>query len=264
MRAVNSEYLLMALRNIIKQNGLTYNNLAERINVPLSTLKRHLHSSSITLDRLITYCNEVNVTLEEVHKLASQLQHNNEDCFNAVQDEVFFQFPELYDFYREIKHKTNNLADIQARYDLDEAATYRFLRALEMIGLMKLHEGNRFSLIGPYHYKLSDDSKLSKQHVSILKQQAMNCEESTKLACSRMMLSEDQVDNIEAMVTQEILRCHNQNVQEGNTDKDYQRNILFVIGEHKAVSFSDGIKPMPGDFLNQVKGLIQQHQLETA
>src|SRR5690606_2894439 len=98
MRGTTPEYLLAALRQIIKSKGLTYRELSDRLGIPLSTFKRHLYSSNITLDKLIEYCREIDSTLDELQKIAVQLQTNDENYFNHTQDEVFFNHPELYDF----------------------------------------------------------------------------------------------------------------------------------------------------------------------
>ncbi len=84
------EYLLMALRHTIKEEGITYSTLAKQLGVPLSSLKRHLHNTSIPLEKLLTYCFGAGINLSELHQSALKLQFKNENFFNEIQDDVLF------------------------------------------------------------------------------------------------------------------------------------------------------------------------------
>ncbi|MBD1557236.1 helix-turn-helix domain-containing protein [Vibrio sp. S9_S30] len=257
-QTAKSEYLLMALRQTIKDEGITYNTLAQQLGVPLSSLKRHLHNPSIPLEKLLTYCVGAGINLSELHQVALKLQFKNENFFNEIQDDVFFEFPQLYDFYRELRHRENELHIMQEEYGLDDACIYLYLRALEILGLIQLGESNRFSFIGPYHYQMSSTSKLSRQYLKNLKQQALEAKDAAKVICGRMYLSDEQLEAIETKLNEEILRTHNENMEHGRTEPQHLRNMMFFETKYKKILFSDGIGPLPNDVLNRVKNMISE------
>ena len=255
MRSANSEYLLAALRSVIKKKGRTYRDLADRVGVPLSTFKRHLYSPSITLERLLDYCRKTDTTLEELQKIAVKLQHDNESFFNHTQDEIFYQFPCLYDFYRELRHIRNRDSHgyMKQKYGLDDASTYAYLRALEMLGLVKLTDDNKIQLNGPFYYRFSDNSKLSIQYKNILKEQALDNPNCVRVGFSRMNLKEPQLEALNKLLTQEVLKYHTENMKEGVESEADLRNVLLLVTPHETLNFSDGIKPLPNTFLEQIR-----------
>lgn len=260
MRAANSEYLLAALRNIIKAKGLTYKELSDRLGVPLSTFKRHLYSPNITLEKLLDYCHEVGTTLEELQKLAIKLQHDNDSFFSHTQDKIFYQFPQLYDFYRELRHlrQQDSYEFMRKKYGLNKSSTYAYLRALEMLGLVKLAEDNKIQLVGPFYYRFSENSKLSLKYKTILKEQALDNPDCVRMGFSRMYLKEDQLEELNKLLAKEILKYHSENMQDNATDKDLLRNVLLFVTQHQPLAFSDGIGSLPHSFLQDIKTAIAQ------
>ncbi len=254
------EYLLMALRHTIKEEGITYSTLAKQLGVPLSSLKRHLHNTSIPLEKLLTYCFGAGINLSELHQSALKLQFKNENFFNEIQDDVFFEFPQLYDFYRELRHRENELSIMQKEYDLSDACTYLYLRALEILGLIQLGEANRFSFIGPYHYQMSSSSKLSMQYLKSLKMQILEDQDSAKIICGRMYVTDEQLEAIETKLNEEILHVHNENMERRRTEKEHLRNLMFFETKYKKVLFSNGIGPLPNNVLEHVKNMVSDNR----
>lgn len=256
MRTANSEYLLAALRSVIKAKGRTYRDLADRVGVPLSTFKRHLYSPNITLDRLLDYCRETDTTLDELQKIAVKLQHENESFFNHTQDEIFYKFPHLYDFYRELRHIRHRDSHdyMKEKHGLDVASTYAYSRALEMLGLVKLTDENKIQLNGPFYYRFSDDSKLSVKYKTILKSQALESPNCVRVGFSRMNLKENQIEALNKLLTQEVLKYHSENMKEEQDGE--MRNVLLCVAPHETLNFSEGIQSLPNSFLKQIKDEI--------
>ncbi|MCU8502291.1 helix-turn-helix domain-containing protein [Vibrio vulnificus] len=260
MQDTTPEYLLAALRQAIKSKGLTYRELSDRLGIPLSTFKRHLYSSNISLDKLLEYCRETDTSLEELQKLAVQLQTNDENYFSHTQDEVFFNFPELYDFYREIRHlrDKDGFRWMKEKHGLDESTTYSYFRALEMLGLIKLSEDHKFSLIGPMYYRFADNSKLNKKYTQTLKDQTTAYKDCVKIGFSRMNLTDDQLKAIGKVIAKEVLKYHSENMAEGSFEVSDFKNVLLIASPHEPLMFSDGIGKLPNDFLNQIKDAIDK------
>lgn len=259
MRPANPEYILLALRTQIKRNGLTYPNLAKELDTPLSTLKRHLHNPNIALERLLTYCQAAKTSLEEVHDLAFELENSKLTLFSKTQDEIFIRYPELYDFYRELRFKSDNFEQLLEEYGLDELSVYPYLRSLEILGIINLQEGNKFIFKGQSFYNFHPDSALNKRIEESLKKQLINSDAPVSLGLSRIMISASELEEIESTIYKEILNKHNRNIKKGFTSKEYQKDIIFTHQPHKLATLSkDGIKPLPNSFLAEFKQSLSE------
>lgn len=119
--------------------------------MPLSTFKRHLTSTNLALDKLLEYCRAIDCTLDELQKLADQLQGEDEDYFSRTQDEVFFQYPHLYDFYRELRmlRGKDGYSILKKKYELSKQSMSDYLKALELLDLVYVDEENNITLHGP-------------------------------------------------------------------------------------------------------------------
>ncbi|MCE0557677.1 MULTISPECIES: helix-turn-helix transcriptional regulator [unclassified Motilimonas] len=258
MHNIKPDYLLRALRERIKESHLTYAQLAQQLDVPLSTLKRHLHSTAISLDKLIEYCRVVELSLDELIKQAKLLQSQSDDLFTEIQDEVFFQFPELYDFFQELRLAPESLDKMVAAYELTPTSTYAYLRALEMIGLIELMPNNKFFLKGPCHYRFSEQSKLSYLFNQKLKQLVFeNDSEKANIACSRMFLTKKCIQEIEDMVIRKILESNTEHWLQAHETEQLQHDVLLMIRPHKKILFSAGIANLPNEFLAHVSSSIE-------
>ncbi len=261
MRSITPEYMLAALRQVIKSKGLTYRELSGKMGVPLSTFKRHLYSQNIALDKLLEYCHVVDSSLDELQKIADQLQAADEDYFSRTQDEVFFQFPMLYDFYREIRMlRGKDIFNImRERHHLSDESMQAYLGALVELEVIEVSDDNQVTLIGPLFYSLSENSKLNEKYTEIILQQSTREAKCVRVALSRMNVTEEQLLELEDMMAKKVLEFHTQNVESANFDVNSFSNILMVAGPHEPVQFcKEGIQEQPRSFVDEVSQAILQ------
>ncbi|EJB8414167.1 TPA: helix-turn-helix domain-containing protein [Vibrio vulnificus] len=260
MQDTTPEYLLAALRQAIKSKGLTYRELSDRLGIPLSTFKRHLYSSNISLDKLLEYCRETDTSLEELQKLAVQLQTNDENYFSHTQDEVFFEYPEIYDFYRELRHlrEKNAFGWMKDKYSLDDKTTCAYFQALELLGLIKFRDDYTFDLVGPMYYSFAEESKLNKKYTQVLIDKTIAFPDCVKVGLSRMNVTDEQLKAVGKIVATEVLRYHSENMADGNFSVTDFKNVLLVSSPHEPLMFSNGIGNLPTDVVDQIKQRIEQ------
>ena len=258
MRELTPEYLLAALRQAIKTKGLTYRELSEKMGMPLSTFKRHLTSTNLALDKLLEYCRAIDCTLDELQKLANQLQAEDQDYFSHTQDEVFFQFPHLYDFYRELRmlRGKDGYTILMKKYDLSKQSMSDYLRALELLGLVYVDEENNITLHGPLYYSYAENSKLNDKYTEIIKDQTTTHEKCVRVALSRMKITEKQLLILEEQVAKTVLDFHSKNVVAENFDVSDFTNVLLIGGPHHPVTFSDGIVQTGTSFIDDIRYAI--------
>ncbi len=68
--------------------------------------------------------------------MAFELENSKLTLFSKTQDEIFIRYPELYDFYRELRFKSDNFEQLLEEYGLDELSVYPYLRSLEILGII--------------------------------------------------------------------------------------------------------------------------------
>ncbi|NOH50724.1 helix-turn-helix transcriptional regulator [Vibrio rotiferianus] len=258
MRELTPEYLLAALRQAIKTKGLTYRELSEKMGMPLSTFKRHLTSTNLALDKLLEYCRAVDCTLDELQKLANQLQVEDQDYFSHTQDEVFFQYPHLYDFYRELRmlRGKDGYSILMKKYDLSKQSMSDYLGALELLDLVYVDEENNITLHGPLYYSYADNSKLNDKYTEIIKEQTTKQEKCVRVALSRMKITEEQLLVLEEKVAKIVLDFHSKNVVAENFNVSDFTNVLLIAGPHEPVTFSDGIIETQQHFIDDIRYAI--------
>ncbi|MGR5236973.1 helix-turn-helix domain-containing protein [Vibrio alfacsensis] len=258
MRELTPEYLLAALRQVIKTKGLTYRELSDKMGMPLSTFKRHLTSTNLALDKLLEYCRAVDCTLDELQKLANQLQAEDQDYFSHTQDEVFFQFPHLYDFYRELRvlRGKDGYNILMKKYQLSEHSMSDYLSALELLDLVYVDESNNITLHGPLYYSYADNSKLSDKYTEIIKDQTTKYEKCVRVGLSRMKITEDQLLQLEEQVAKTVIDFHSENVVAENFNVSDFTNVLLLAGPYFPVTFSDGIVQTDTNFIDDIRYAI--------
>ncbi|MEZ8762361.1 helix-turn-helix domain-containing protein [Vibrio alginolyticus] len=258
MRDLTPEYLLAALRQAIKTKGLTYRELSEKMGMPLSTFKRHLTSTNLALDKLLEYCRAVDCTLDELQKLANQLQGEDEDYFSRTQDEVFFQFPHLYDFYRELRmlRGKDGYSILKKKYDLSEQSMSDYLKALELLDLVYVDEDKNITLHGPLYYSYAENSKLNDKYTEIIKEQTTTHNKCVRVALARMKITEEQLLLLEDQVAKTVIDFHSKNVVAENFNVSDFTNIVLLAGPHQPVTFSDGIIETEGRFIDDIRYAI--------
>lgn len=82
---IGPEFLLAAIRQKIRDEGLCYSALSDKTGVPLSTIKRHLHNPALGLDKILMYTTHLNTNLVELSTLAIQIQRDNEQFLSDEQ-----------------------------------------------------------------------------------------------------------------------------------------------------------------------------------
>lgn len=232
--------LLNALRVKLKENDLTYNELSLKVNVPISTLKRHFHSNSIGIDKLMEYATVLNTNIEELSQIARDIHNREEGTRTEVLDEAFFNHPYLYDFFYEIHVKGRSVDEVAQENKLTEQSVYIYLRALEIMGLLELRSDGVPCFLTPPYYTFFEGSKLDKLFTKKLRLEVLEQDYRPEVGMSRVCLTQEQIDQVSEMVYEKIQHFHFQN-KESKESELIRRNILLNVTEGNYIHLSDGI-----------------------
>jgi DNA-binding Xre family transcriptional regulator len=133
------EFLLAALKSMLKERRISYAELAAELDVSLLTVKRTLNKAAVPLDRLLDICRIAKIDFAELveRAVANKPRHT---FFNAEQDELFTHCPPMLTYFAALQ-SGQSPADIAGRFHLTHASTARYLNALAGVGLVQVTGG---------------------------------------------------------------------------------------------------------------------------
>jgi transcriptional regulator with XRE-family HTH domain len=126
---------LMAVKELLKQRGITYCQLADALECSLPTIKRWLNKPSLPLDRLLEIAEVANIDFADIGKRADRLRPQHH-VFSDEQDELFVERPEMLAYFQELMGGMTPI-EIARQFDLDVRSSSLYLKHLERVGLIK-------------------------------------------------------------------------------------------------------------------------------
>lgn len=136
---------LLAVKELLKQRGITYVQLADALECSLPTVKRLLNKPSLPLDRLLEIAEVANIEFFDICRRADQLRPQHY-IFSDEQDALFDSRPEMLAYLQElIDGKTPQ--EIAAEFDLTARSTGLYHKHLERVGLIQRRPKNQVKLL---------------------------------------------------------------------------------------------------------------------
>ncbi|SFJ42194.1 helix-turn-helix domain-containing protein [Planctomicrobium piriforme] len=130
------EFLLAALKSMLKERRIGYAALAAELDVSLLTVKRTLNKAAVPLDRLLEICRIAKIDFAELVERAAAIKPRH-TFFDAKQDELFTRCPPMLTYFTALQ-SGQSPADIAKQFHLMSASTTRYLDALAGVGLVKV------------------------------------------------------------------------------------------------------------------------------
>ncbi|WP_144394722.1 helix-turn-helix domain-containing protein [Pleionea sediminis] len=159
------ERCLKEIKVALKNKGIKYSDIAERLNLSNVTVKRILNQSDIGLDRLITLADIAGLDVVQLIKNA-RVSPQKHYLFNDVQDKAFFDNEHLLHYFSELFYFKKTPEQIQRENNLTDISTYRYLRKLEDIELIKLLPENKLHFLCKAPLGFSANSLVLKQKIT--------------------------------------------------------------------------------------------------
>jgi hypothetical protein len=131
------EFLLAALKSMLKERRIGYAAIAAELEVSLLTVKRTLNKTAVPLDRLLEICRIAKIDFAELVERAGAARPTH-TFFDAKQDELFTRCPPMLAYFTALQ-SGQSPADIARQFRLTSASTARYLRALARAGLVKVN-----------------------------------------------------------------------------------------------------------------------------
>lgn len=138
------ELVMSALRAALKAAGITYRELAARVGMSESSIKRVFASGDLSLRRLASFCQAAGLSMEEVLRAAADAAPHA-DVLTLAQERSLMADPQLL-LVAVCCLGHWSLEQIVETYRIDEPACVKALVQLDRLGLIELKPLNRYRL----------------------------------------------------------------------------------------------------------------------
>jgi transcriptional regulator with XRE-family HTH domain len=140
------ERVIATLKNLLRGRSLLYADVATKLAVSERSVQRWLNGEALTLEVLTKLCETVDVTLAELLTLAENTVDQRPRSLTEEQEEGLAAVPlRAFIFTRLLQNWTTE--ELQSACALDKPSLLRHLLALERLGLIEVHPGNRVRLL---------------------------------------------------------------------------------------------------------------------
>lgn len=155
---------LERIKSGLKQQGLSYEDVAASLGVSEITVKRMLNNDDISLTRFYHLAEMAGLQVSELLS-SSKEEPQKHTYFTKAQDEAFAREPHLSYFFFELFYFEKSVEEITNKYSLSEVSVYRYLRKLDELELIKLDVGNKFRFLVKPPMGFAADSLVLRQDV---------------------------------------------------------------------------------------------------
>lgn len=253
---VSASLLLAALRAKLKEHDMTYGDFSHKLNVPVSTLKRQLHSTSIGIDKLIEYAAFLNTDLDGLTKTARLLKEQSEKNIGGKNNDIFYRFPHIYDFFYQIRMLYVPIEEVAKQHNLDDDTVYLYLRVLEMMGLLEIIDNNNVNFLTPDYYIFEEGSPLDTLFCQRFKQDVFKQQERPVICMSRIALTEEQVTQLGGDVYEKIKQFNTQNRDLKDSVK-LNKNVYLSFTDGNAIQLADELPSLDHALLKEVSMMLE-------
>jgi DNA-binding Xre family transcriptional regulator len=143
---MNSETVINTIKRVLKNRRITYKQLAPQIGITEAGVKKMFLSGDITLSRLIKICDILGLNMEEVLEASTKRPISVLE-FNSHQQEFFSKNPRYLYYFLRLLFERRDPNEMGQRYGLTERSVFKYLKKLDDLGLIRLHEGNRVEFL---------------------------------------------------------------------------------------------------------------------
>lgn len=245
---IGPEFLLAAIRQKIKDEGLCYSALSDKTGIPLSTIKRHLHNPSLGLDKIMLYSQQLNTDLKELSEIAIQIQRDNEQFLSDEQNALFVEHPYLLDFIYLVTSCNRTPEEIAKEYQLSDTSVRFYLRIAEVLGYIE-NLGDKVYYRSGRRFIMEEGTALDTLFKRRFEQVSMEDPTLSQVCHARVRLTPEQKLQLEQEVDQKIGEMHAANCANSTGELT---NVLFRNVPGRQIFFSDGLPNIDGSLLKEI------------
>lgn len=136
---IQTTEITKAIKFQLKKKGLTYQDLANRIGVSVSGLKKILSSKDLSFGRIQEMSTAIGIDFVDLINEINQ-PRISEGKFSDEIESYFVKNPKKFDFYWLLTVERVALNDIGKKWKMTESELYKILREFDQLGLIEWRE----------------------------------------------------------------------------------------------------------------------------
>ncbi len=131
------KHCLAIIKEQVKKQALSYQQIADKLGVSLLTVKRQLNGNEISMSKLLALCDSAGLNFIEIWQSveSQQVKHT---FFTKEQDYAFYKYPHLFQYFVDILQQKKSPEQLQEYWQLTPSSTHIYLRKLERLNLIRL------------------------------------------------------------------------------------------------------------------------------
>lgn len=134
--------LTKALKDVLKERGVSYKDLAHGMNMSESGIKKIFSGDDCSFQKLMQISKLLKVKFSD---LLHEIEHEEMKpvAFTAKQQEAFLKNKALFNFYVKLVIERMSVEEIKKESKLTDAQTFKYLRTLDGLGHIELLSENK-------------------------------------------------------------------------------------------------------------------------
>ncbi|MGE0631092.1 MAG: helix-turn-helix domain-containing protein [Pseudobdellovibrionaceae bacterium] len=145
-----TENYIQCLKQELKRQKIRYSDLAQKMTMSESGLKKALNSNDISFERLQKILDLLGLSLSEFEGLANQQSVQEIELSEKQQKDLIQNF-DVFSFYWKIAVEGKDLEKVKTQFSLSHTQVVKYLRRLDELNLIRWKEGQSFKKV---HTKL--------------------------------------------------------------------------------------------------------------
>lgn len=138
--------LIKTLKKCLKSNNMNYLQLADRMGLSESTIKRLFSQGSFSLKRVEEICKIIDLDMFELASMAKREREKGDKKITVEQETALIDNPRLLVFFYFLMNGWP-LTTIKDDYSFSDNEITKNLLELDRIGLIELHPNNKYRLL---------------------------------------------------------------------------------------------------------------------
>lgn len=141
MKELKSQEIKNVIKNLLKKNDVTYDEVATHLGCSLPTVNRILGPEEISLNRILELCELLNISFAELAAL-TKIPAQNEEKFTASQENFLVKHDNIFAYFLKLV-SGDTPKKIAEDFNLSQRSTDKYLIALEKHELIKVTGKNK-------------------------------------------------------------------------------------------------------------------------
>lgn len=137
-----NQNLFETLKTVLKQKGITYSELANRLDMSEAGIKKIMVNGDCNISKLNEICQAIELSPTELWSLAA-VQKPNLVSFTPEQEESLLRDQTLYFYFRALLNFDFDEPKTREKLKISEKKSFSNLRKLDQLKLLELHQNNQ-------------------------------------------------------------------------------------------------------------------------